>query len=53
MLANLIISSNPAMASQKEANSIRTTHFAPNLEVFNYTGAKSTNSDDSLLITPN
>lgn len=53
MLANLIISSTLEMTSQKDPASVKSTHFAPQLEVFNYTGSKSTNSDDSLLITPN
>lgn len=53
MLANLIISSNNFMDNPKEVASMRTTHFAPNLEVFNYTDSKANTSDDEFLLTPN
>lgn len=45
MLANLIISSN-LMDKPKDVTSLKSTHFAPNLEVFSYTDTKANSSDD-------
>lgn len=53
MLANLILSSKNLMDNPKDATNMKSTHFASNLEVFNYTDSKANNSDDEFLLTPN